>query len=60
METDNNLIKETKIKEFIHNKGYRVSTEYVFFIDKHLEELIGKSIDRALLNKRTTLLKQDI
>ena len=60
METTNNLLKETKIKELVHNKGYRVSSEYVFHIEKHLEEIIAKSVSRAALNRRTTLLKQDI
>jgi len=57
-----NVIIRSKIREAIPKeaKDIRLSADLVKELDKKVEEILKKAVERAKANHRTTILPQDI
>ncbi len=53
-------VKKTEVREFVKKKGLRVSEEVFKALDKAVEEILKKAIERAKGNNRKTLRAIDI
>jgi histone H3/H4 len=52
------LVVKTQIREFI--KEMNVSNDFLIGVEKELEEIIKKAIERAKANNRRTLYARDL
>jgi len=52
------LVVKAKVKEFA--KGMNVAGDFAEALNKVVEELIKKAVERAKANKRTTVMPQDL
>ena len=53
------LIVKSRIKDNIP-EGMRVSADLADALEKKAEEILKKAADRAVANKRTTIMTQDL
>lgn len=54
------LVVRSKVKEYAKKKKMRVSEEAILALDKELQRIIDKAIERAKASKRGTVQGRDI
>jgi TRAP-type C4-dicarboxylate transport system substrate-binding protein len=54
------LISKTRVKNFMHEKGVRVSADFYVKLDERIKRMLLDAAERAKGNVRTTILEQDI
>jgi histone H3/H4 len=54
------LVVQSKVKDYIRDKGFRTSAEFVEALSEEVEILIDHAIDRAGTNKRQTVYGGDL
>lgn len=54
------LVVRSKVKEFVKKKKMRISEEAILALDKEVQKIIDKAIERAKASKRVTVQGMDI
>ena len=54
------LVVASKVKAIIKEKGCQTSSDALDALNAHIHELLGRAVQRAKDNKRSTVKPQDI
>ena len=54
------LVVASKVKAIIKQKGCQTSSDALDALNKEIHDMLGRAVDRAQRNKRSTVKPQDI
>jgi len=54
------FIKKNILKNYVNKKGFKIKKDYFNYLNKEIEIIIEKSINRADKNFRTTIMSKDL
>ncbi|MDP2587670.1 MAG: hypothetical protein Q8P33_02770 [bacterium] len=54
------MLVGSKVKAYIKEKGGKTSGELMDELNKHVAMMLDHAVDRAKMNKRTTVKAQDV
>lgn len=54
------MLVGSKVKAYIKEKGGKTSGELMDELNKHVGMMLDRAVDRAKMNKRTTVKAQDV
>lgn len=57
---DDVLVVQSRVKDFIRDKGFRTGSDFVDALSDEVQVLIENAIGRAETNKRQTLYEGDL